>query len=147
VNPDRFLQAAIEEAKIGRDEGGIPIGSVLVYEGRIIGLGHNQRVQKNSVIHHAEMNCLENAGRRKPSIYRSCTIYTTLSPCPMCTGAILLYCIPRVVIGENTTYPGAEDLLRDNGVDIEVRADMECIVMMRDYIAANPDLWNEDIGV
>lgn len=144
---DQFLQSAIDEAKQGLREGGIPIGSVLVHRGRIIGRGHNQRVQRGSVIHHGEMNCLENAGRQSASIYRDCTIYTTLSPCPMCTGAILLYGIPRVVIGENTTFMGAEESLRAGGIDVVVVQDAECIQMMQDFIAANPGLWNEDIGV
>jgi creatinine deaminase len=143
---DPFLQSAIEEAKKGLSEGGIPIGSVLVHEGKIIGRGHNQRVQRGSVIHHGEMNCLENAGRQSAEIYRRCTLYTTLSPCPMCTGAILLYGIPRVVIGENVTFRGAEDSLRAGGVEVEVRQDAECIRMMRDFIEKNPELWNEDIG-
>src|SRR6476646_1817132 len=117
---DQFLESAIEEAKKGLSEGGIPIGSVLVHDGKIIGRGHNQRVQRGSVIHHGEMNCLENAGRQKAEIYERCTIYTTLSPCPMCTGAILLYKIPRVVIGENATFLGAEDSLRAAGVNVEV---------------------------
>ncbi len=143
---DPFLVSAIEEAKAGLGEGGIPIGSVLVHEGKIIGRGHNQRVQRGSVIHHGEMNCLENAGRQSAEIYRRCTIYTTLSPCPMCTGAILLYRIPRVVIGENETFKGSEDSLRAAGVTVEVRQDAECIRMMRDFIEKNPELWNEDIG-
>jgi cytosine/creatinine deaminase len=143
---DQFLKGAIEEAKQGLSEGGIPIGSVLVHEGKIIGRGHNQRVQRGSVIHHGEMNCLENAGRQTASVYRQCTIYTTLSPCPMCTGAILLYGIPRVVIGENVTFKGAEDSLRVAGVEVEVRQDAECIRMMREFIEQNPELWNEDIG-
>jgi len=141
-----FLQSAIEEAKKGLSGGGIPIGSVLVHEGKIIGRGHNQRVQRGSVIHHGEMNCLENAGRQSAEIYRRCTLYTTLSPCPMCTGAVLLYGIPRVVIGENVTFKGAEDSLRTAGVEVEVRQDAECIRMMREFIAKNPKLWNEDIG-
>src|SRR5207248_5499343 len=144
---DPFLQIAIEEAKTGLSEGGIPIGSVLVHEGKIIGRGHNQRVQRGSVIHHGEMNCLENAGRQSAETYRGCTLYTTLSPCPMCTGAILLYGIPRVVIGENVTFLGAESLLKANRVTVEVRNDRECIAMMRDFIAKNQALWNEDIGV
>ena len=144
---DIFLRAAIEEAKRGSSEGGIPIGSVMVCDNEIIGRGHNQRVQKKSVIHHGEMNCLENAGRQKAGVYRRCTIYTTLSPCPMCAGAILLYRIPRVVVGENVTFKGSEDLLRNNGVDVDVVQDPECIEMMRAFIAANPELWNEDIGV
>jgi cytosine/creatinine deaminase len=143
---DSFLQDAIEEAKTGLSEGGIPIGSVLVHDGKIIGRGHNRRVQRGSVIHHGEMNCLENAGRQSGEVYRQCTIYTTLSPCPMCTGAILLYGIPRVVIGENATFMGAEDSLRAAGVLVEVRQDAECIRMMREFIEKNPQLWNEDIG-
>jgi cytosine deaminase len=144
---DPFLEATIDEAKKGLGEGGIPIGSVLVHEGTIIGRGHNQRVQRGSVIHHGEMNCLENAGRQSAAVYRECTIYTTLSPCPMCTGAILLYGIPRVVIGENVTFLGAEDSLRAAGVQVEVRQDAECIRMMREFIKKNPELWNEDIGL
>jgi cytosine/creatinine deaminase len=143
---DSFLQDAIEEAKTGLSEGGIPIGSVLVHDGKIIGRGHNRRVQRGSVIHHGEMNCLENAGRQSGEVYRQCTIYTTLSPCPMCTGAILLYGIPRVVIGENATFMGAEDSLRAAGVLVEVLQDAECIRMMREFIEKNPQLWNEDIG-
>jgi cytosine deaminase len=143
---DPFLKGAIEEAKQGLSEGGIPIGSVLVHEEEIIGRGHNQRVQRGSVIHHGEMNCLENGGRQSAEIYRRCTLYTTLSPCPMCTGAVLLYGIPRVVIGENVTFQGAEDSLRAAGVEVEVRQDAECIRMMRDFIERNPELWNEDIG-
>lgn len=144
---DQFLASAIEEAQIGLREGGIPIGSVLVHDGAMIGRGHNQRVQRGSVIHHAEMNCLENAGRRTADVYRHCTIYTTLSPCPMCTGAILLYGIPRLVIGENLTFMGAEDSLRGAGVEIEIVQDETCIQMMRDFIASQPELWNEDIGL
>ncbi len=143
---DPFLAATIHEAKKGLSEGGIPIGSVLVHEGKIIGRGHNQRIQRGSVIHHGEMNCLENAGRQSAAVYRQCTIYTTLSPCPMCIGAILLYGIPRVVIGENVTFLGAEDSLRAAGVQVEVRQDAECIRMMREFIEKNPELWNEDIG-
>jgi len=147
MSEDVFLRAAIDEAKRGLAEGGIPIGSVLVCDGKIIGRGHNQRVQNGSVIHHGEMNCLENAGRQTAEVYRRCAIYTTLSPCPMCTGAILLYQISRVIVGENATFKGAEDLLTANGVAVEVRNDPECIEMMREFIAKNPDLWNEDIGV
>ncbi len=143
---DPFLTSAIEEAKAGRSEGGIPIGAVLVHEGRIIGRGHNQRVQRGSVIHHAEMNCLENAGRQSAGIYLRCVLYTTLSPCPMCTGAILLYGIPRVVIGENVTFTGSEDSLRAAGVEVEILEDAECIRMMREFIERHPELWNEDIG-
>jgi cytosine/creatinine deaminase len=144
---DLFLQAAIDEAKAGLAAGGIPIGSALVCDGQIIGRGHNQRVQKGSVIHHGEMNCLENAGRQPASVYRRCVIYTTLSPCPMCGGAILLYAIPRVVVGENVTFMGAEEHLRANGVKVEVLQNSECIKLMSDFIAQNPQLWNEDIGV
>jgi cytosine/creatinine deaminase len=144
---DSFLQAAVEEARMGLTTGGIPIGSVLVYDGKIIGRGHNQRVQKGSVIHHGEMNCLENAGRQPASVYRRSIIYTTLSPCPMCSGAILLYRIPRVIVGENVSFMGDEAHLREQGVEVEVVQDEECIGLMRDFIAANPGLWNEDIGV
>lgn len=145
--PDPFLQAAIDEAKKGLAAGGIPIGSVLVCDGEIIGRGHNQRVQKGSVIHHGEMNCLENAGRQKAEIYQRCTIYTTLSPCPMCSGAILLYKIPQVIVGENVTFMGGEAHLRAKGVRVDVLQDDQCIEMMRDFIARHPALWNEDIGV
>jgi cytosine deaminase len=144
---DSFLQAAIAEAKLGLAEGGIPIGSVMLHQGRIIGRGHNQRVQRGSVIHHAEMNCLENAGRLKAAVYQQCTLYSTLSPCPMCSGAVLLYKIPRVVIGENVTFHGPEERLRAEGVAVEVLQDEECIKLMREFIAARPGLWNEDIGV
>src|SRR5580704_11725335 len=147
MTTDPFLQAAIEEARKGLAVGGIPIGSVLVCDGKIIGRGHNQRVQHGSVIHHGEMNCLENAGRQPASVYKRCAIYTTLSPCPMCSGAILLYAIPRVIVGENVTFMGAEEHLRANGVKVEVVQNQECIVIMRQFIAANPQLWNEDIGV
>ena len=144
---DPFLQAAIDEAKKGLAAGGIPIGSVLVCAGKILGRGHNQRVQHGSVIHHGEMNCLENAGRQKASVYQRCTIYTTLSPCPMCSGAMVLYKIPRVIVGENQTFLGAEDYLRSQGVRVDVLQNEECIQLMRDFIAKNPALWNEDIGV
>jgi len=144
---DPFLQAAIDEARIGLAAGGIPIGSVLVCDGKIIGRGRNQRVQKGSVIHHGEMNCLENAGRQTAAVYRRSTIYTTLSPCLMCSGAILLYRIPRVIVGENRTFMGDEEHLRANGVVVEVVQDEQCIRLMRDFIAPNPTLWNEDIGV
>jgi cytosine deaminase len=144
---DPFLQAAIEEANKGLAEGGIPIGSALVCEGKIIGRGHNQRVQRGSVIHHAEMNCLENAGRLNASVYQRCTLYSTLSPCPMCSGAALLYKIPRIVIGENLTFKGPEEYVRSQGVHVEVRQDPTCIQLMRDFITAHPELWNEDIGV
>jgi creatinine deaminase len=144
---DPFLTAAIEEARTGLAEGGIPIGSVLVCDGEIIGRGRNRRVQRGSVIHHAEMNCLENAGRRTADVYRRCTIYSTLSPCPMCSGAILLYGIPRVVVGENVTFKGPEDHVRAQGVAVDVLQNDDCIELMRKFIAGNPGLWNEDIGV
>ncbi len=140
------MQAAIDEAKKGLAAGGIPIGSVLVCDGEIIGRGHNQRVQQGSVIHHGEMNALEHAGRQSAATYARCTIYTTLSPCPMCSGAILLYKIPRVIVGENVTFMGDEEHLRANGVTVDVLQDETCIQLMRDFIAANPKLWNEDIG-
>jgi cytosine deaminase len=144
---DPFMQAAIEEARQGLAEGGIPIGSVIAYRGEIIGRGHNQRVQKGSAILHGEMDALENAGRRTADVYRESTLYTTLSPCPMCSGTILLYGIPRVIIGENRTFMGEEALLRARGVEIEVLQDPECLDLMRRFIEANPRLWNEDIGV
>ncbi|WP_339685015.1 nucleoside deaminase [Gimesia maris] len=143
---DEFMQAAIEEAEKGRNEGGVPIGSVLVYEGNIIGRGHNQRQQKGSAILHGEMSALENAGRQPARVYRNCVIYTTLSPCPMCSGAIRLYQIPRVVIGENQTFLGDERLLKSSGIEIEVLQDPRCIQLMEDFIAAHPEMWNEDIG-
>jgi cytosine deaminase len=143
---DAFLEAAIAEAEAGRAEGGIPIGSVLVHEGRIIGRGHNRRVQRGSAVLHGEMDALENAGRLPARVYRQCTIYTTLSPCSMCSGAILLYGIPRVVVGENRTFLGEEDLLRSRGVRVDVRDDPRCVELMQQFIAAHPDLWNEDIG-
>jgi len=143
---DPFLQAAIDEARKGLEEGGIPIGSVLVLDGKIIGRGHNRRVQNGSVIHHAEMNCLENAGRLPASVYRRCTIYSTLSPCPMCSGAILLYGIPKVVIGENKTFQGPEAHVRSQGVALDIRQNPECIALMEDFIRTKPELWNEDIG-
>jgi len=144
---DVFLQAAIDEARKGLAEGGIPIGSVLVLDGKIIGRGHNQRVQRGSVIQHAEMNCLENAGRLKASVYQRCVLYSTLSPCPMCSGAILLYKIPRVVVGENQTFQGPEEYVRSQGVKVEVLQDPACIQFMRDFIRVKPALWMEDIGV
>ncbi|MBV8895276.1 MAG: nucleoside deaminase [Acidobacteriaceae bacterium] len=144
---DPFLNEAIAEAKLGLAGGGIPIGSVLVYEGRIIGRGHNRRVQAKSAILHGEMDCLENAGRLPAYTYARCTIYTTLSPCPMCSGAIVLYKIPRVVVGENQTFLGAEDYVRSHGIEVDVVQDAECIHLMRRFIAEHPDLWNEDIGV
>jgi cytosine deaminase len=144
---DRFMLAAIEEAEKGLSEGGIPIGSVIVYQGNIIGRGYNRRVQQKSVVLHGEIDALENAGRQPASIYRQSTLYTTLSPCPMCTGAILLYGIPKVVIGENQTFMGSEDLLRQHQVEVEVRQDSRCIQLMTDFIKHHPQLWNEDIGV
>lgn len=143
---DEFLQAAIEEARLGLAEGGIPIGSVLVIDGRIVGRGHNRRVQRGSAILHAEMDCLENAGRLKASDYARATLYSTLSPCDMCSGTALLYKIPRVVIGENVTFQGPEEYLRQRGVDLVVVNDPACIEMMRRFIAERPELWNEDIG-
>jgi cytosine deaminase len=144
---DPFLNEAIREAELGLAEGGIPIGSVLVCDGRVIGRGHNRRVQSKSAILHGEMDCLENAGRLTAATYARCTIYTTLSPCPMCSGAIVLYKIPRVVIGENRTFLGAEEYVRSHGISVEVLQDAECIGLMRRFIAEHPDLWNEDIGV
>jgi cytosine deaminase len=144
--PDPFLDAAVDEAGLGLAEGGIPIGSVLVVDGEIVGRGHNRRVQKGSPILHGEMDALENAGRLVALEYRRSVIYTTLSPCPMCTGAILLYEIPKVVIGENRTFLGAEDLLRANGVEVVVVDDHRCVDMMTGFIQARPELWNEDIG-
>jgi len=147
MKADPFLEAAIAEARKGLASGGIPIGSVLVCDGQIIGRGHNQRVQHGSVIHHAEMNCLENAGRLKAAVYQHCTLYSTLSPCPMCSGAALLYKIPRIVIGENVTFQGPEEYVRSQGVQLAVRQDPACIQLMQEFIAARPELWNEDIGV
>ena len=143
---DPFLQQALLEARQGLAEGGIPIGSVLVHEGRVIGRGHNRRVQRGSAVLHAEMDALENAGRLPARVYRESVLYTTLSPCAMCSGAILLYGIPRVVIGENRNFMGEEDLLRARGVATEVRQDHDCVGLMRGFIAARPELWNEDIG-
>lgn len=144
---DRFMQAAFDEAEAGLAEGGIPIGSVIVHNGNIIGRGHNRRVQKGSAILHGEMDALENAGRQPASVYRESVLYTTLSPCPMCSGAILLYGIPKVVIGENHTFMGEEELLRSRGVTVEVLQDARCIALMEQFITAKPELWNEDIGV
>ncbi len=144
---DAFMQAAVDEARAGAREGGIPIGSVLVHHGRIIGRGHNRRVQLGSAVLHGEMNALENAGRLPASVYRESTIYTTLSPCSMCSGAILLYGIPRVVVGENQTFLGEEAWLRQRGVTVDVLQHPACVALMREFIAAHPQLWNEDIGV
>jgi len=144
---DKFMQAAIEEARIGLLEGGIPIGSVIVYQGSIIGRGHNQRVQVGSAILHGEMAAFENAGRQPANVYREFVLYTTLSPCSMCAGAILLYGIPKVIIGENRTFMGEEALLRSRGVEVVVIQDAGCIALMQGFISAKPQLWNEDIGV
>jgi creatinine deaminase len=144
---DIFMRAAIDEARLGAEEGGIPIGSLLMHGGRILGRGHNRRVQKSSAILHAEMDTLENAGRQPAHVYRESVLYTTLSPCAMCAGAILLYGIPHVVIGENETFRGEEDLLRARGARLQVLQDSECIGLMREFLAAKPDLWREDIGV
>ena len=141
-----FLAVAIEQARIGRDEGGVPIGAALVVDGRVVGAGHNRRVQQGSAIRHGETDALEEAGRLAASVYRRATMYTTLSPCDMCTGAILLYRIPRVVIGENRTFMGAEDLLRSRGVEVVNLDSAECKALMDEFIAAHPDIWNEDIG-
>ena len=144
---DLFMQAAIAEAEAGLAEGGIPIGSVVVHEGTIVGRGHNRRVQQGSAILHGEMDALERTGRRPASFYRECTLYTTLSPCPMCTGAILLYRIPRVIVGENQSFLGEEALLASRGVSVEVRADPRCLALMQEFMARHPGLWAEDIGV
>ncbi|OGI07454.1 MAG: tRNA-specific adenosine deaminase [Candidatus Margulisbacteria bacterium GWF2_35_9] len=144
---DIFLEAAIEEAKIGLEEGGIPIGSVLVIDNKIVGRGHNRRVQNGSSILHAEMDCLENAGRLKALDYKNATLYSTLSPCDMCSGAALLYGIPKIVIGENETFKGPEDYVRSRGVDITILNNLECINLMKTFIEKSPELWNEDIGI
>lgn len=143
---DEFMQAAIAEARQGLAEGGIPIGSVIVHQGRIIGRGHNRRVQQGSAIRHGEMDAFENAGRQPARVYQEAVLYTTLSPCAMCSGAILLYGIPRIVVGENRTFMGEEALLRSRGVSVEVLQEPSCIRLMQDFIAAHPALWNEDIG-
>lgn len=143
---DPFMQAAVDEARQGLAEGGIPIGSVLVHRGEIIGRGHNRRIQRGSTTLHGEMDALENAGRQSAAVYRECVIYTTLSPCPMCSGAILLYGIPKVVIGENRTYMGDEVHLRSRGVELDLRDEPQCVEMMTQFIAERPELWNEDIG-
>ena len=144
---DEFMQAAIEEAKQGLAEGGIPIGSVLVIDGKIVGRGHNRRVQQGSAILHAEMDCFENAGRLSAADYRRATLYSTLSPCDMCSGTSLLYKIPKIVIGENRTFQGPEAYLRSRGVELVILDNAECIQLMNDFIAARPELWNEDIGI
>jgi creatinine deaminase len=143
---DKFMQAAIDEAQLGLSEGGIPIGSVIVHKGKIIGRGHNRRIQSGSPTLHGEMDALENAGRQSAATYRESVLYTTLSPCSMCTGAILLYGIPKIVVGENTTFLGEEDLLTSRGVEVDVRHNQQCIELMQNFITANPELWNEDIG-
>ncbi|NIL93301.1 MAG: nucleoside deaminase [Woeseiaceae bacterium] len=143
---DAYLAAAIEEARKGQAAGGIPIGSVLVIDGEIVARGHNQRVQKGSTVLHAEMDCLENAGRMSAAAYREATLYSTLSPCAMCSGAVLLYGIRRVVVGENRTFQGPEEYLREQGVEVTVVNDADCVRMMRDFILKHPELWNEDIG-
>ena len=145
--PAELLAHAVAEARKGRDEGGVPIGAALVVDGEVVAVGHNRRVQLNSAIRHGETDCLENAGRLPASVYARATMVTTLSPCDMCTGAILLYKIPRVIIGENRTFLGGEELLRSRGVEVVVLQDEECIAMMTDFIRDNPTLWNEDIGV
>lgn len=144
---DEFLRAAIDEARMGLQEGGIPIGSVLVIDGCIVGRGHNRRVQKGSAVLHAEMDALENAGRLKARDYQRATLYSTLSPCDMCSGTALLYKIPRIIIGENRTFQGPEEYVRSRGVELTIVDDAECIAMMRDFIAQRPELWHEDIGV
>jgi len=144
---DEFMNAAIEEAKLGLKEGGIPIGSVLVLDGKIIGRGHNRRVQKGSAILHAEMDCFENAGRLKAAQYERSTLYSTLSPCDMCSGTSLLYKIPRIIIGENQTFQGPETYVRSRGVQLTILQDKTCIDLMKEFIRARPELWNEDIGV
>lgn len=143
---DEYMRAAREEAEQGLREGGIPIGSVLVHRGAILGRGHNRRVQQGSVVLHGEMDALERAGRHPARVYRECTLYTTLSPCAMCSGAILLYGIPRIVVGENRTFMGEEELLRSRGVDVRVLQDPACMALMERFIAEHPELWNEDIG-
>jgi len=144
---DPFFEEAINQANIGLQEGGIPIGSVLVYDNKILGAGYNKRVQEGSVVLHGEMDALENAGRQKAAVYKKSTLYTTLSPCPMCAGTIILYGIPKVVIGEHKTFMGEEDLLRAKGVEVVVLNDEECITMMTQFIREKPQLWNEDIGI
>ena len=144
---DKFMRAALQEARKGRAEGGIPIGSVIVIDGKIVGRGHNRRVQQSSAILHAEMDCLERAGRLTASDYKRATLYSTLSPCDMCSGTVLLYKIPKVVIGENQTFQGPEDYVRSRGVELVILQSPECIQLMREFIADRPELWNEDIGV
>ncbi len=147
MHKDKFFEEAVNQAKKSLEEGGIPIGSVIVHEGEILGKGHNKRIQKGSVVLHGEMDALENAGRLSAQVYRDSTLYTTLSPCHMCSGAILLYGIKKVIIGENITFKGAEQLLIDNGVELTILQDETCISMMKNFIEEKPELWNEDIGV
>lgn len=144
---DQFFEEAVNQAKIGLQEGGIPIGSVIVHDNKILGKGHNKRIQEGSVVLHGEMDALENAGRQKAAVYKESVLYTTLSPCPMCSGTIILYGIPKVVVGENRTFLGEEDLLRSKGIEVIVLNDAECIDMMTKFINEKPQLWNEDIGV
>ncbi len=146
MTDQKFLAVAIEQARVGRDEGGVPIGAALVVDGQVLGAGHNRRVQQGSAIRHGETDALEVAGRQPAAVYRRATMYTTLSPCDMCTGAILLYGIPRVVIGENRTFVGGEDLLRSRGVEVVNLDSAECVALMDEFIAAHPEIWNEDIG-
>jgi cytosine/creatinine deaminase len=146
MNDNEMLALAVAEARAGLAEGGIPIGAALVHDGKVLGVGHNKRVQLGSAIRHGETDCLENVGRLPATVYAASTMVTTLSPCDMCTGAILLYGVPRVVVGENRTFYGGEDYLRSRGVEVVVLDDAECVAMMQDFIAANPELWNEDIG-
>ena len=146
MNDHEMLALAVAEARAGLAEGGIPIGAALVHDGKVLGVGHNRRVQLGSAIRHGETDCLENVGRLPATVYAASTMVTTLSPCDMCTGAVLLYGIPRVVVGENSTFYGGEDYLRARGVEVVVLDDAECVAMMQDFIAANPELWNEDIG-
>ena len=146
MNDNEMLALAVAEARAGLAEGGIPIGAALVHDGKVLGVGHNRRVQLGSAIRHGETDCLENVGRLPATVYAASTMVTTLSPCDMCTGAILLYGIPRVVVGENSTFYGGEDYLRARGVEVVVLDDAECVALMENFIAANPELWNEDIG-
>ena len=146
MNDNEMLALAVAEARAGLAEGGIPIGAALVHDGKVLGVGHNRRVQLGSAIRHGETDCLENVGRLPATVYAASTMVTTLSPCDMCTGAVLLYGIPRVVVGENSTFYGGEDYLRARGVEVVVLDDAECVAMMQDFVAANPELWNEDIG-
>ncbi|MFV0337642.1 MAG: nucleoside deaminase [Chthoniobacterales bacterium] len=147
MNDEKFLQAAIEQAELSAAQGGVPIGSVLVHDGNIVGRGHNQRVQKNDPILHAEMDAIQNAGRRSAAFYAKCTLYSTLSPCPMCSGTALLFKIPRIVVGENLTFQGPEDYIRSQGVELCILQNEKCIEMMQRFIKEKPELWNEDIAI